>query len=91
MSLYASDGSFNVTVVDGTAPVGAQAADGGLNVFQVDGTSPVGVYNASGAINVVVTEDDQTSKVHPCGGIFVSVSPYALGTEKVTVTAGSFA
>jgi hypothetical protein len=90
MPVYATDHSTNVTVVDGTAPVGWQAANGSLNVFQVDGSVWVGAYHASGARNVILTASDQEIMAHPSGAVYVSVSPYKLGTMKVTVTGGAF-
>lgn len=90
MPVYAADGSTNVTVVDGSAPVGWQAADGSLNVFQVDGSDWVGAYHSSGARNVIVTTSDQEVMAHPSGAVYVSVDPYKLGTMKVTVTGGAF-
>lgn len=91
MSLYAADGSFNVTVVDGTTIGGLQAADGSYNVVQVDGTSIVGLHHACGAYNVVhgTVGSIYDSPHHACGAYYVSVSPYLPNTMQVTVVSGS--
>ena len=43
MSLYAADGSFNVTFVDGTEYVGLHADDGSYNAVEVDGSEYTGI------------------------------------------------
>ena len=94
MSLYAADGSTNVTVVDGSAWTGLYAADGSYNVVQADGTSYVGLMNNCGAYNVFLStsEDDPLvlGYIHPCGAINVSTDTYIPETFKVTVVDGEF-
>jgi hypothetical protein len=87
--LYAADGSFNVTVVDGTDWVGLYAADGSWNVIAVDGTEYVGVYDASGALNVYVSDGTYRGWYHPSGAWNVAESPYVTGVSKVTPVGGT--
>ena len=89
MSLYASDGSFNVTVVDGTAITGLYAADGSYNVVQVDGTDYTGIMAPCGAFNVFVYTSGQPASRAPCGAFMISEDPYVSGTMKVTVVSGA--
>jgi len=91
LGIYAADGSYNVTVVDGLSWVGLYAADGSLNVYEVDGTEPVGAYHSSGALNVYVTSSAVLKYRHPSGALYVSETPYLTGSTKVTVVAGAFA
>jgi hypothetical protein len=84
MALYAADGSFNVTVVDGTTLTGIYAADGSFNVYIVDGTTLTGLYHACGAYNVYISDGDIVSVVHPCGAMVMSQDPYVPGTVKAT-------
>lgn len=88
--LYAADGGFNVSVVDGTTIKGVYAANGSLNVIQSLGTSPTGFYHKSGSTYVTVAIADKLSATAADGSKLVSVSPYKKGTQKVTVVAGAF-
>jgi hypothetical protein len=88
MSLYAADGSWNVTVVDGSTFTGLYAPDGSYNVVEVDGTSIAGLYAPCGAYNVFVSDGTYTGFYHPSGAINVSVSPYELSTVRVTAVSG---
>lgn len=89
MSLYAADGSWNVTVVDGSTFTGLYAPDGSYNVVEVDGTSIAGLYAPCGAYNVYVSDGTYIGFYHPSGAINVSVSPYETGTVRVTAVSGS--
>ena len=89
MTLFAADGSLNVTVVDGNSYTGAQAADGSLNVLVVDGTDYTGLLAGCGAVNVIAAVADSNSYFHPCGAWYISESPYYTGAVKVTVMSGS--
>lgn len=86
MSLYAADGSFNVTEVDGTTYTGKYAADGSYNVVIVDGLSYTGSQHKCGAFNVIEYVSGPPMAYHPCGAHVYSVSPYVEGTMKVTFT-----
>ena len=89
MSLYAADGSFNVSVVDGTSITGLYAADGSINVVERDGTTITGLYHPCGAWNVVLSVGSTLGTYHPCGALNVSESPYLYNAVKVTVVSGS--
>ena len=91
MSLYATDGSFNVTVVDGTDITGLYAADGSYNVVQVDGSEYTGLYAPCGAYNVQVYSEGQPAVHAPCGAYLISEEPYTVGTMHVTVVSGALA
>jgi hypothetical protein len=89
--VYAADGSFRVTVVDGTSHVGLYAADGSFNVKESNGTTDRGIYHwASGAILVTVRASAGASIYAPDGSLYVSESPYVHGSQRVTVVSGSF-
>lgn len=72
MSLLATDGSLNITVVDGTSYVGNYASDGSLNVFVAPGDSYVGLKHASGATNVTVAPGDFVPVYAPDGSLYVN-------------------
>lgn len=85
--VYAADGSFRVTVVDGTTYVGTYAPDGSLNVkVRSDET---GYYDQSGAMLVTVKSVASASLYTNNGSIYVSTSPYVHGSVRVTVVSGS--
>lgn len=87
---YAPDGSWRVTVVNGTSHVGLYAADGSLNVKVSNGTTDRGIYHwASGAILVTVRNTAGASIYAPDGSLYVSASPYKHGSRFVTVVSGS--
>lgn len=90
MGLYATDGSFRVTVVDGTTLTGIYAADGSYNVVQQDGTTLTGAIHPCGALNVFVNDGSFDQWYHPCGAWIVQVTPYANDCVDVTVVAGAF-
>lgn len=88
MTLYASDGSRNVSVVDGSTYTGIQANDGSYYVVVSPGTSHVGVNHPCGAYWVTVATNPQ-GVYAPDGSYNVSVSPYTNGGMRVTVISGS--
>ncbi len=89
MALYASDGSFNITVVDGTSRTGRYAADGSLNVVQADGVAPCGINHPCGAYWVTVQPASRTGLHAPDGSLYIKVSPYTYsGGYRVTVVSG---
>lgn len=91
MPLMATDGSFNVTVVDGTAYTGLQSIDGSYNVVQVDGTTLVGIMHPCGAYNVVLASTGSAfdSPHHASGAYYVSQGTYIPNTMKVTAVSGT--
>lgn len=84
MGIYADDGSFNVTEVDGSTYTGLYSADGAYNVVVVDGSTYTGLYAPCGAYNVCSYVSGPVSIHHPCGAFMISESPYTEGTMKVT-------
>lgn len=89
MALYAADGSLRVTVVSGSSYVGRYAPDGSVNVVVSNGSTYTGLHHPSGAMYVINTESPITSIQHPSGAWYVSDSPYATGSNRVTVVSGS--
>lgn len=89
MPAYATDGSLNIRVVDGSTYVGRYATDGSTYVVVTDGSTLTGFHHRSGAMNVVNTNSAVLSTSHPSGGIYVADSPYATGATRVTVISGS--
>jgi len=88
MSTRAADGSWNVSVVDGSSTSGLRAPDGSFYVVKSSGASN-GSHHSSGAywVTPVSSPDIYYAKD---GSINVSVSPYQAGTQPVTVVSGSF-
>jgi hypothetical protein len=89
MSLYAADGSLNITVVSGSTYVGRYAPDGSMNVVVSNGSTYTGLHHPSGAMYVIDTNSPITSIQHPSGAWYVSDSPYQTGANRVTVVSGS--
>lgn len=91
MSLYAADGSFNVSIVSGSSYTGLMAADGSYNVVKAPGGSYVGAYAPCGAYYVTVTDSAKRGFRAPDGSLYVSSSPYVPnGAARITIVAGSF-
>lgn len=91
MTKLAADGSWNVTVVDGTTLVGQTAADGSLNVIEATPGTRSGSYHACGAAYVINAESDwPLPSRSPEGALYVQESPYPNTTiQKVTAVTGS--
>jgi hypothetical protein len=54
VGVYSAKGRLRITVVNGSAPVGAYAADGSLNVFETtEDDTTKGLYHPCGAMRVV--------------------------------------
>lgn len=88
--LYAADGGWNITVVDGTVYTGLYAADGSINVFQ-PGAGYQGLYAPCGAYNVTVSPTPVLAfnpRQAPNGSLNVSTTPYTNGGQHVTVVSG---
>lgn len=87
--IYASDGSMNVTVVDGTTYVGLYASNGG-SVNVIKRTSEIGRQHSSGALLVTPITSNGNGIQTSDGSLNVSESPYYNASQKVTVVSGSF-
>lgn len=88
MGIYAADGSWNVTIVDGTTFTSYYAADGSVNV--VHDTVFFGAYHPCGALRVTYTSSAVNQRYAPDGSIYVSTTPYVTGAQPVTAVSGSF-
>lgn len=87
--LYAADGSWNVTVVDGSLAVGFYADDGSMNVIQSDGSAGP-LVDPCGAIRVTLVLS-AAKRYADDGSLNVTESPYVEGGPlKVTAVSGSF-
>lgn len=89
---YASDGSLNVTVVAGSSYTGIYAFDGSINVILSPGNTYVGAYHPCGAWWISNSTPPSVGALPiraPDGSLYVSISPYTYGTQKVTVVSGS--
>lgn len=86
--LYATDGSWNIAVVDGTTYVGSTSVDGALNVFQSAVGGNIGSTAPSGARHVTVSTSPTVSVQANNGSMNISVSPYTNGGRHVTVVSG---
>jgi len=91
MSFYAADGSWNVTVVDGSTYTGLYAADQSLNVIKSDGSTYVGSYHPCGAQYVSTNTSGLVSFYAPDGSIYVTNTgmPSTDQGQPVTVVSGS--
>lgn len=89
MTVYAADGSINVTVVNGATRTGLYAANGSINVTQ-DATVTRGYYHPCGAVRVTRADGTYKQRQHPDGSIIVVTTPYAAKyAQRITVVAGS--
>lgn len=82
--LYATNGSINITVVDGETHTGSYAADGSLNVVPVvypvdeeDAPIPtaMGMYHPCGAINVTPTDGTVATRINHDGSLNITTEP----------------
>lgn len=92
MALYATDGSINVSVVNGSVYTGRTAADGSLNVIQAPGGSYVGLIHPCGAVYVTPVTDTTFRPFNaPDGSMYVTNTgmPGKNQGQPVTVVAGS--
>jgi hypothetical protein len=86
----ASDGSWNVTVVDGSTLTGFLAADGSVNVVKSAGGSYIGVMHPCGALNVTVNAGGLVPRYAADGSINVQVGTFSENAgQKVTVVSGT--
>lgn len=90
-TLYAADGSLNVSVVDGSSYTGIYAKDGSINVQVAPGGSYVGAYAPCGAWYVTVSPGTLVPLRAPDGSLYVSTagSPSTDVGQPVTVVSGS--
>jgi hypothetical protein len=91
MSLYAADGSINVTVVNGASLTGVQAPNGSYNVVVSDPDTLCGLYHSCGAFNVVTAPDGSfVGRIAANGAMYVTEDPDRKdGAVRVTVLSGS--
>lgn len=91
MSFYANNGSWNVSVVDGSSYTGLHAADGSVNVVVSTGSSYVGAYHPCGAWWVTVSPGTLVPIRAPDGSLYVSEGgmPSTNVGQPVTVVSGS--
>lgn len=90
--IYASDGSWRVTVISNTSStyVGLSATDGSYNVVSSTGTNWVGIHHPCGAYWVTPVTAGVNSLYANDGSYNVSTSPYQTGVAKITIVSGSF-
>lgn len=88
---YATNGSLNVTVVDGTTRTGVYAADGSINVILAPGGTYVGAYHPCGAWYVTLSPGTLVPLRAPDGSLYVTTSnpPSTNSGQPVTVVSGS--
>jgi hypothetical protein len=89
MGIYATDGSINVTVVDGTAFTGLYADDGSWNVILAPGDTFSGAQAACGALYVTVGTGETEEIKAPDGSLYVQETPYTGNGQRVTVVSGT--
>lgn len=92
MSLYATDGSINVTVVAGSSFTGLYAADGSINVIASSGGSFVGLHHPCGALYVTPITSTSFSPIYAVDGslnVTNTGMPSKDQGQPVTVVSGS--
>jgi hypothetical protein len=92
MSVYATDGSLNVTVVAGSFYTGIYAADGSLNVIASPGTGYVGLFHPCGAMYVTPVTDTNFHSYYALDGsmnVTNTGMPHKNQGTPVTVVSGS--
>ena len=88
-STYAPDGSWNITVVDGTTRVNDKAPDGSFNVVNDPGATILRARHPCGAQYVKKVTTGIVPRRNPTGALNVALTPYvATGAQRVTVVAG---
>lgn len=89
--VYAADGSFNVTVVDGSVRTGLYAADGSFNVVLSPASGNyIGLYHPCGAYYVTLISSGPANYYASDGSMNVTQSPYiTTSATKVTAVSGS--
>lgn len=85
--LYAADGSWNVTLVTGTTYTGLYSNSGGYNIVFAPGNVYVGAQHPCGALWVTTAPSSiyPTPARAPDGSLYVSVSPYVNGGQRITL------
>lgn len=91
MSFYAADGSWNVSVVDGSTYTGRYAADGSLNVIKSPGGTYVGDTHPCGAMYVSTNTSGFVTFYAPDGSVYVTNTgmPSTNQGQPVTVVSGT--
>lgn len=90
MSLYAANGSINVTVVSGSVYTGLYAADGSYNVVVSPGSSQVGLYAPCGAYYVTEAPANTIIGFYaPDGSRYIYTGTYTGSGQQVTIVSGS--
>lgn len=89
---FAADGSWNVSVVDGSVYTGVFSPDGAVNVFQSVASGPIGLYAPCGAYNVTIAgtpPGGPNNRQAANGSLNISTTPYTNGGQRVTVVSGA--
>lgn len=92
MTVRATDGSLNVTVVAGSSFTGLYAVDGSMNVIASPGTSFVGLYHPCGALYVTPVTDSNFHTAYAADGSLNVTNTGMPGKNQgqpVTVVSGS--
>lgn len=87
----AIDGSWNITVVAGSAITGLMAPNGSTNVFPATGASYVGRTHPCGAWYVTRASAPAvggTPSTAPDGSLYVTTTPFTNQGRPVTVVSG---
>lgn len=88
---YSADGSWRISVVDGSVRTGLYAADGSYNVVKAPGGVFVGVFHPCGAWWVTNDPGSGVPLRAPDGSLYVNSLDTLPGKgQRVTVVAGSF-
>lgn len=89
VGMYASNGSWNVSVVNGLTVVPRMAADGSINVVLSDG-SQKGIHHACGALRVTVaTGTNSTGRHAKDGSMAVSNVTDSFNAKSCTAVSGA--
>lgn len=87
--LYAANGSFNITVVDGSTITGVYAADGSINVVVSGGNAGGKAYHPCGAWYVTEASSGPVPIRAPDGSLYVTTTSNLNQGQRVTVVSGA--
>lgn len=87
---YAANGSWNISIIDGTTITGIYATDGSMNCVEATGLVSVGLTHPCGARWVTLNNDSTPIGFYaPDGSMYVTDDGTKNGATKVTVISGS--
>lgn len=81
--MYAIDGSWNATTVNGLSYTGLYSATGSINIIAATGLSYCGAYHPCGAL-WTTTSTSTGNRNAPDGSLYVNTTGLKDGSQRVT-------